>query len=493
MKPFLRIFIFIAIAVILNAVVYLMADHYYDDALAPEAQSDQCLFWASMSFLSVPVGIVLVIFGLAWGALKSWLPFAVCLASAVAINAILAVAMMMDFDAALGDLMRKVSGNEAVDTEAWSWLWFLFTGTIGLLLIAIGLLWSLKDNIFVLTFLRLSCASLFALTVTVFFPFIVLAAGLYLKKKRGLRFREVWSQGPYLYNFFIINVYPIFFQILPGLRLMLRKGRQEKKMLKKKYRKEKRPVFESSLDLDKLQIGDVILTGKDSWAYSVPIQTTNLLSNGESHRYWTHAAIYSGDGKVIEAQADGRGVTETVLADFFFKKAYKLMAIRPKYLSTVERDKVVEYCRDKQTSDCAYDTWGAGFYAIASLVPPMLSGWLESEFAEKFFNVGNAYFCSELIAEAFQENGHDIFNRKPWRVKPLDFAFNPMFQNGRMRIHAFRGRGSTSHQPSCRSVRGLSKEQKRRKRLLNPDEFLNLRIFPLHVAQGTRTPAVARS
>lgn len=404
-RSLLRILIFVGVAVGMNAFVYWKLSQFdVSDAndLSPEAQ-----FWASILLMTMPVGTVLIVFGLAWVALKTWMPFATFLAIGVGINLILGLAVMQIPE--LG-------------------VWFALTVPAGLFLTAIGLIWSLKDNILVVTFLRLTTATLCALAVTLLFPFILLATAIYLKRKRGLTFTEVWTQGPEIYSFFIVNVYPLFFQVLPGLMLVRRKAKAELKEKRKKYRKEKEPIYHSSLDLDKLRIGDVILTGKESWAHSIPIQASNLLSNGEKYRYWSHAAIYAGEGKVIEAQSDGRGVTETVLAEYFFRQGHQLMVLRHQFLLPHELEAVVEYCRDKQEAKCTYDHWGVSFYALASLIPPMLSGWLEQDFAEKFFNVKDSYFCSELVAEAFLVNGHDLFHRKAWRVKPLDFAFNPMFR-----------------------------------------------------------------
>jgi len=413
-NPFLRgltrILLFITLAAGINALVYWQLSqhvpHINLDAakedLTPEGQ-----FWFSMLLMSAPLGIVLVVFGLAWGALKAWMPFATFLAIGVGINLVFGLAVMQ---------MPELK------------MWFLLTIPVGLILAAIGLIWSLKDDLVVRTTLRLLLATAFAVIVTLLFPFILIAAGLYVRKRRDLTFFEVWAQGPELYCFFIVNVYPIFFQVLPGLNLVRRKAREEAIVVRKKFNKVKAPVYHSRMDLESLQIGDVILTGKESWSNSIPIQASNLLSNGEKYRYWTHSAIYAGNGKVIEAQSDGRGVTETDLTEYFFKGGYKLMVLRHQFLFPHELEEVVRYCQDKQQLKCAYDVWGVSFYALASLIPPMLSGWLEGEFAEKFFNVRDSYFCSELVAEAFLAHGWDLFHRKSWRVKPLDFAFNPMFK-----------------------------------------------------------------
>ncbi|MEQ1843134.1 MAG: hypothetical protein ABL994_22250, partial [Verrucomicrobiales bacterium] len=257
--------------------------------------------------------------------------------------------------------------------------------------------------------------------ITLLFPFIVVAAGLYLKFNRGLKFSEVWSESPELYNFLIVNLYPIFFEIIPGFRYVLTQGNLEKKKLKKTPA----PTYNCSMDLDKLKPGDVILTGVDSWNIAVPIQASNILSNSEEDRHWCHAAIYAGNGTLIEAQSDGRGVTETDIAEYFFPRGQMMRVFRHRYIPEADLLKAVQFCRDQK--GCAYDTWGVSFYGLAALIPPMLSGWLEKPFAERFFNVNDAYFCSELVADGFKHAGHDIFKRRSWRVKPLDFAYTPVF------------------------------------------------------------------
>lgn len=298
------------------------------------------------------------------------------------------------------------------------------TVPIGIFIIAFGIILSLKDNLMLLTLIRLIQATLFSLLVTLLFPLILFVLACYLKAKRHIKFSEVWKESPQIYHFFILNIYPIFFQILPGLTYVKRNGKME---LVQQKKANDTTVYESSLNLAKMERGDIILTGQESWNHSIPIQASNILSNGEAHRYWSHVALYIGDGKVIEAQSDGRGVTETVIADYFFKKGHRLKVLRHRYMLPHEYDEVIAFCEEKRNMACPYDRWGVSFYALANLIPPMLSGWLEEEFAEKFFNVKDAYFCSELVADAFTAAGHNLFFRKSWRVKPLDFAFNPLF------------------------------------------------------------------
>ena len=380
----------------------------YPDPLPPELA--QALAYFASSALA---GVILVIFGLAWSFLKAWKPFAIALGLGAVIN---------------GSLLAFSLYVTSKDIEGWQWIPWLFALTVpaGFVALIYSLFLSLKNNLILVTLYRLTSATALAALITLLFPFIVVAAGLYLKFKRGLKFSEVWSESPHLYNFLMVNLYPIFFHILPGFGYVLSKGREEKKLAKKNPV----PAYQCRMDLDKLKVGDVILTGTNSWNVAVPIQASNILSNseGDEDRPWCHAAIYAGEGKLIEAQSDGRGVTETDIASYFFPKGTMLRVFRHNYVSENDLQTAVAFCRDKQQKGCAYDTWGVSFYGLAALIPPMLSGWLESPFAERFFNVNDAYFCSELVADGFKAAGHDIFKRKSWRVKPLDFAYTPVFR-----------------------------------------------------------------
>ncbi|MEM0968168.1 MAG: hypothetical protein AAGJ31_02350 [Verrucomicrobiota bacterium] len=352
------------------------------------------------------IAFVLLMFGISWTVLRAWKPFAATLGWVVGIH---------------GVLIAIATEESEAD---WVTPLYAFTIPLGLLALGYSLFLSLRNNVLLVTVVRLLAGTLTAALVSLLFPLLIVGVAFYLKAKRGLTFREVWSESPHLYNFIVVNLYPVFFQILPGLNYVRRKGQEEKK----KAKNHQAPVYESRIDLSRLQVGDVILTGSESWSIGVPIQASNILSASEADRFWYHATIYAGNGKIIEAQSDGRGVTETDLEEYYFRRGRKLRVLRHRYLDRAALANVVQFCRDREEEGCPYDNWGVSFYALAALIPPMMSGWLESPFADKFFNVSDSYFCSELIAEAFLVNGHDVFGRKPWRVKPLDFAFSPFFE-----------------------------------------------------------------
>jgi uncharacterized protein YycO len=357
----------------------------------------------ALAFILAGLAAILITTGLAWTFLKAWKPFALAFAGSIAING------------ALGVLL----GLKVIEPK-YGFL-YLATGPLSLGALVYGAFMSLKNNLLLLTLVRLIGATTLSVIITALFPFLVVAAGFYLKFKRGLKFSEVWSESPELYNFLIVNLYPIVFEIIPGFRYVLNQGNLEKRRLKKAPA----TAYNCNMDLTQLKVGDVILTGVDSWNIAVPIQASNILSNSETDRHWCHAAIYAGNGTLIEAQSDGRGVTETDIAAYFFPRGQMMRIFRHRYLSEADLDKAVQFCRDQK--GCPYDTWGVSFYGLAALIPPLLSGWLEQPFAERFFNVDKAYFCSELVADGFKHAGHDIFKRRSWRVKPLDFAYTPVF------------------------------------------------------------------
>ena len=51
-------------------------------------------------------------------------------------------------------------------------------------------------------------------------------------------------------------------------------------------------------DISVFKKGDILLTGKQTVKHSWYIQVSNVLTRKLKHRFWTHAAIYQGEGKV---------------------------------------------------------------------------------------------------------------------------------------------------------------------------------------------------
>ena len=172
-----------------------------------------------------------------------------------------------------------------------------------------------------------------------------------------------------------------------------------------------------------LRKGDIILTGKQNIQDSWYIQMGNAMTRKLKHRFWTHAAFYAGGGKLWEAQPEG--VREADI-DFYLKNGYYIRAFRHRYIQeTVVLDKLVAWCASKQRD--GYDFRGAIFYACSTLIP-LGFNFIFDTWLARLANVQDKYFCSELIVEAFEENGYPVSPFDAWRVKPSDFISNPVLE-----------------------------------------------------------------
>ncbi|GEM_PF-4468779 len=171
-----------------------------------------------------------------------------------------------------------------------------------------------------------------------------------------------------------------------------------------------------------LRKGDIILTGKQSIFHSFCIQLANVLTRKIKHRFWTHAVIYQGEGKVWEARSTG--VKERDLSEYI-RAGYYVRAFRHRYISKDEiLDKVIRFCASKK--GIGYDLRGAVFYGVSVFVPVGFDFLFDNPAVDKLFQVENTYFCSELIVDAFCDAGYPISPFDGWRVKPADFIGNPL-------------------------------------------------------------------
>ena len=182
--------------------------------------------------------------------------------------------------------------------------------------------------------------------------------------------------------------------------------------------------YERSLkDATSLKKGDVILTGKQSVFYSWQIQVSNVLTRKLKHRFWTHAAIYQGNGKVWEAQPEG--IIEKEI-DHYFKSGYLVRAFRHKYITDKQiLEKVLQFCAEKKGYQ--FGTLGTIFYTLSTFVPISFNWLFDNPLIDRLLNLDNAYYCSELIVDAFKEVGYPVSSYDGWRVKPADFIGNPLF------------------------------------------------------------------
>ena len=184
---------------------------------------------------------------------------------------------------------------------------------------------------------------------------------------------------------------------------------------------------QDELDLSRLQKGDVILTGTNKNISSFQIKISNILTNGMDSKFWTHAALHVGEGKIIEARPGG---IRYYSVQEYLQKGVLIKAYRNKYIdnSLGEFAKLVEFCEKQKEKDSSYGKVGLLFYTLASFLPVSMNFIFNSDFVDKCCNLDNAYFCSELVADAYKETGHRISEHDSWRIKPSDFIRNPFFE-----------------------------------------------------------------
>lgn len=183
--------------------------------------------------------------------------------------------------------------------------------------------------------------------------------------------------------------------------------------------------YENSIkDISVLKKGDIILTGKQTILDSWYIQLSNVLTRKLKHRFWTHAAIYQGNGKVWEAQPEG--IIEKDMK-VYIDGGYLIRAFRHKNIQENEIfDRVIQFCAEKKGYH--YGIVGLIFYVFSTLIPVSFNWIFDNRYVDRLCNLDNAYFCSELIVDAYCSVGQPISPYDGWRVKPSDFISNPVLE-----------------------------------------------------------------
>lgn len=179
---------------------------------------------------------------------------------------------------------------------------------------------------------------------------------------------------------------------------------------------------ETLRDASLLKKGDILLTGKQDIGYSWYIQISNLLTRKPKHRFWTHAAIYQGNGKVWEAQP--AGVIERELSDYF-RGGFLIRAFRHKYISDEKVfDQILQFCAEKK--GYSYGMKAVVFYTFSTFMPISFNWLFDNPALDAWLKLDKAYFCSELVVDAFCASQYPVSPYDGWRVKPTDFISNPL-------------------------------------------------------------------
>ncbi len=191
----------------------------------------------------------------------------------------------------------------------------------------------------------------------------------------------------------------------------------------------RRQVYNKPIpDMSLLKKGDIILTGSNSVNHSWYIQASNALTRKLKHRFWTHAAIYAGDGHVWEAlPGKDKGVVLNAYADYA-AKGQLVRVLRHKYVQDASLgDQVVQFCQNHKGS--VYGGPGIIFYALSTLIPISFNWLFDDCIMDRLCGLDEAYFCSELVVDAYASTGNSVSPFDGWRVKPSDFISNPLLDN----------------------------------------------------------------
>lgn len=175
-------------------------------------------------------------------------------------------------------------------------------------------------------------------------------------------------------------------------------------------------------DISILKEGDIILVGKQSVSYAWYIQLSNVMTRKIKHRFWIHAAIYKGNSMVWEALQEG--IKENNISEYL-KDGFIIRAFRHKYITDENvMNKVLQYCEEQK--GYKYGWMGLIFYVFSTFTPISFNFLFDNWIVNKLCNLDKAYFCSELIADAFNASGNPISPYDGWRIKPTDFISNPL-------------------------------------------------------------------
>ena len=182
--------------------------------------------------------------------------------------------------------------------------------------------------------------------------------------------------------------------------------------------------MEESL-LSQLRVGDVVLTCvKGVNPFSLFIKIGNFFKKGYKDRGWTHAAIYTGDGKVAEAFP--KGIVVRDFKEAYLNGNYELLVLRHKNASEDKLKKAADFCvkADKKP----YDSRALIYFLLYNLTPSQIHFIWENDFIGECFNVNDSYFCSELVSNGFLNAGLYCFQKDPYKIMPLEFYNELIFE-----------------------------------------------------------------
>lgn len=166
--------------------------------------------------------------------------------------------------------------------------------------------------------------------------------------------------------------------------------------------------------------GDVVLTSHLGFS---PIKVANFCKVGYQKRIWTHAALYLGDGRIVESICSGVRVAN--LDEAYPPGQAGIRVLRRKDLDGTAAGRIVEYCA--QRVGRRYDPQALAYFVFLHLLPSYLQFILTADHWGRWLDRPDSYFCSELLSEGFKQTGAYCFERQPYQVMPVDFDNSLLF------------------------------------------------------------------
>lgn len=170
-----------------------------------------------------------------------------------------------------------------------------------------------------------------------------------------------------------------------------------------------------------LQPGDIILTSRSSKGSPV----SGVIKLGTLSAY-SHAMLYVGNGKVVEAIGDGiveRGLSEALVG------CDRATAFRHSQVTDAQVQRIVTFARSKKGGTFSFVgvLSGSGLVAFgpyATLTLPLIAARSMANRAVEAVGAKRSYFCAELVTDAYRaaDLPLGIYGHTPSLMNPGDLA-----------------------------------------------------------------------
>ena len=89
---------------------------------------------------------------------------------------------------------------------------------------------------------------------------------------------------------------------------------------------------------------------------------------------------------------------------------------------------MIDFYEESKKEEYRYGWIALAFFVFAGFLPATANFIFNNKFVDKLCNLDKGYFCSELVADAYEHAGYKVSSFDNWRIKPSDFMKNPFFK-----------------------------------------------------------------